>query len=196
MASYRPFSSENPICRKISFRTEDRAFSLRRRIFSIRSYRKLRRFLYNFSKDCFRKLLLSRRRQNSKQDIPLPRRRAPRSSEERPPLPRFPHFSPLPLIYVKENVSLLLQSKKLLRLKPKLSRLLLSAPLLLPCKVLKTRRKVCSTLSPFNKTSRREVGLHRFLFILNRKLRYRSLSRANSRFRRRNTHTRIDWRLR
>lgn len=149
MASYRPFSSENPICRRISFRTEDRAFSLRRRIFSSRSYRKLPRFLYNFSKGCFRKLLLFRRRQNSTQDVPLPRRRALRFSEEKPPLPRFPHFSPLPLIYVKENVSLLLQSKKLLRLRQKLSRLLLSAPLPLPYTILKTRKKVCSTPSPF-----------------------------------------------
>lgn len=179
MASYRPFSSENPICRRISFRTEDRAFSLRRRIFSSRKRHRLPRFLYNFSKGCFRKLLLSRRRQNSKQDVPLPRRRALRFSEEKPPLPRFPHFSPLPLIYVKENVSLLLRSGRLLRLRQKLSRLLLSVRLPLPCKVLKTRKKVCSTLSPFNKTSRREVGLHRFLFILNRKLRYRSLSRVN-----------------
>lgn len=149
MASYRPFSSENPICRRISFRTEDKVFSLRRRIFSSRKRHKLPRFLYNFSKGCFRKLLLSRRRQNSTQDVPLPRRRALRFSEEKPPLPRFPHFSPLPLIYVKENVSLLLQSKKLLRLKPKLSRLLLSAPLLLPYTILKTRKKVCSTPSPF-----------------------------------------------
>ena len=149
MASYRPFSSENPICRRISFRTEDKVFSLRRRIFSSRSYRKLPRFLYNFSKGCFRKLLLSRRRQNSKQDVPLPRRRALRFSEEKLPLPRFPHFSPLPLIYVKENVSLLLRSGRLLRLRQKLSRLLLSAPLPLPYTILKTRKKVCSTLSPF-----------------------------------------------
>lgn len=179
MASYRPFGSENPICRRISFRTEDKAFSLRRRLFSIRIRRTLLLALYSFWKGCFRKPLLPRRRQNSKQDVPLPRRRALRFSEEKPPLPHFPHFSLLPLIYVKENVSLLLRSGRLLRLRQKLSRLLLSVRLPLPCKVLKTRKKVCSTLSPFNKTSRREVGLHRFLFILNRKLRYRSLSRVN-----------------
>ena len=179
MASYRPFSSENPICRRISFRTEDKVFSLRRRIFSSRKRHRLPRFLYNFSKGCSRKLLLSRRRQNSKQDVPLPRRRALRFSEERPLLPRLPHFSRLPLISAKESALLLLRSETPLRSTPKLSRLLLSVRLPLPCKVLKTRKKVCSTLSPFNKTSRREVGLHRFLFILNRKLRYRSLSRVN-----------------
>lgn len=168
MASYRPFSSENPICRRIFFRTRDRAFSLRRRLFSIRIRRTLLLALYSFWKGCFRKPLLPRRRQSSKQAVPLPRRRALRFSEEKPPLPRFPHFSPLPLIYVKENVSLLLRSGKLLRLRQKLSHLLLSVRLPLPYKVSKKSKKVCSPLSPFNKTSRPKSACIGFYYAFKR----------------------------